>query len=224
MVHDVVGVIFVLLRAVIVRQPRQAQPGAEVDQNRLEAAHIAVRLHHRPADAVCGGFRLTDRAVEQRNAVVPLQVRRVGQNEVRKRHHLRRIGVGVDEFRDHILPVLILVRQHVHHAARVHGGVPGHVRHVHHHDVDLVRVARMGVRDHHVHQPMGRHRMFPRIRLVDALGVAVLVEREVLWPARIAQMRAVQRAAGLRRVVGWRVRLHRFRIGRLEPETARTFD
>ena len=224
MVHHVVGVVGELGRAVLIHQPRQAQLHAQLNERGLEPADVAVGLDHRPADAVRRLIRAADRTIQQRNAVMPFQIGRVRQDQVGEGHHLRRIGVGIDDLRDDVFAVLPLFGQHIHHALRVHRRVPGHVGHVHEEDIDRVRIARIGVRDHHMHQPVGRHRMFPRKRLVDAFRRAVRVDGEVFRPARIAEMRPVQRLAGRHLVVRRRVRLHRFRIGRLEAHAPRNLD
>ena len=54
----------------------------------------------------------------------------------------------------------------------------------------------MGVGDHHVHQPVGGERRVPGEGLVDARRPAVVVDQQVLGPAREAEMRADERLAG----------------------------
>ena len=63
-VDDVVGVIFILCGAVVIHKAGQLHFGAQLDQRGLEAAHIAVRLNHGPADRIRRALRLTDRAIE----------------------------------------------------------------------------------------------------------------------------------------------------------------
>jgi hypothetical protein len=59
--------------------------------------------------------------------------------------------------------------------------------------VDLVRIARMGVGNHHMHEAMRRHRVFPGERLVDPRRRAVVFQRQILRAPHEAQMRAIQR-------------------------------
>ena len=49
----------------------------------------------------------------------------------------------------------------------------------------------MRVRDHHMHQTMRGHRVFPCEGLVDAGWSAVVVQQQILGPLRIAKVRAV---------------------------------
>ena len=92
-VGDVVGVVLVFLAAVLVHETGQVQARAKFTQHRLEAAHIAVGFDHWPADRICHAVRLADRAVEQRDTVVPFQICRVGQHQIGIGHHFGRIGV-----------------------------------------------------------------------------------------------------------------------------------
>ncbi len=170
---DVVGVIGIFRAAVVIDKAGQVQPRAQIAEHGLEAAHVAVGVDHGPADRVGHGVRLADRAVEQADAVMPFEIGRVGQDQVGIGHHLGAVGIGIDDARDDIVAVRVLVGQHLDDAAGVHGGVPRHVRHVHEQRVDLVGIARVGVGDDHVHQAMRRQRVFPGEGLVDAGGVAV---------------------------------------------------
>ena len=160
-VGDVIGVILVFRAAVFVHKAGHAEPRAQIAEHRLEAAHVAVRLHHRPADRVRHRVAFADRAVQQADAVVTLQIGRVGQDQVGVGHHFGRIGIRIDDAGDDVVAVFVLVGQHVDDAGGIHRRIPRHVRHIHEKRVDLVRIARMGVRDHHMHQPMGRHRVVP---------------------------------------------------------------
>ena len=223
-VGDVVGVVGIGLIAVLIDERGQPQPGAQIAQHRLEAPHFAVGLHHRPADRIGGQIGFADRTVEQRDAVVPLQIGRVRQDQVGIGHHFRRIGIRIDDPRDHVVSVGIRVGEHGHGLGRVHRRIPRHVGHVEHQRVDPVGIARMGIGDDHVHQPVGRHRVVPRKRLVDALGIARLVQQQVLGPVHKAEVRPVERLAGPVAGMGFRMRRHGFRIGRLEPHAARRLD
>ncbi len=80
--HDVVGVIGVERAALGIDEAGQAKARAEVDQHRLEAAHVAVGFGHRPADRIARRPRLGDRAVEQADTVIPLHIGGVGQDQV----------------------------------------------------------------------------------------------------------------------------------------------
>ncbi len=82
----------------------------------------------------------------------------------------------------------------------------------------------MGVGDHHVHETVGRERVFPGESLVDAQGRAVVVQQEVLGPTRIAEMRSRQRLVRLKLRGGNRMRRHRLWIRRFEAEAAGTLD
>ena len=216
-VDDVIGVVLELGAAILVHHAGQAQPRAQIQQHRLKATHIAVRVHHRPADAVpcCTGFR--DRPVQQADAIVAFQIGGVGQDQVGVGHHLGRIGVGIDDAGNDIVAAVILVGEHPHHLGRVHRRVPRHIGHVEEQRVDAVGITRMGVGDQHVHQPMGRQRVFPRKRLVDPQRIAIRVNRQLLRPAHIAQMRPGQGFAGGGNGMGRRMRLNRFWVGWFQP-------
>ena len=175
-IGDVVSVVGVFLAAVVVDESRQAQLCAKLAKDRLKAAHVAVRLNHRPADRVGRGIRFANGPVEKRYAVVPFQISGIRQDQVRVGDHFGAIGIRIDDAGDDVVAVFVLVRQHLHHAADIHGGVPRHVGHVHEQRVDLVGIARVGVGNHHMHQPVARHGVFPCERLVDAGGAAVFVE------------------------------------------------
>ena len=169
-VHDVVAVILELGAAVVIHHAGKSQPRAQIEQHRLEAAHIAVRLDHRPADGVRHRIGLADRPVEKRDRIMPFEIGRVGKHQVGIGDHFRRIGVGIDQLRYLVLAGLrIGLGQHIHDAARIHRGIPRHVRHIHEQHVDRIGIAGDGVRDDHMHHPVGRHRGIPAIGLVDPL-------------------------------------------------------
>ena len=157
----IVGIILIFLAAIFIHKARQPKPRAKLAKDRLEAAHVTVGFDHRPADRVGHAVRFADRTIEQRDAVVSFQIGRVRQDQVCIGHHFRRIGIRIDDPRDHIVTVFIFVGQHLVHAAHVHRRVPRHIGHIHEKRVDLVRHARVRVRNHHMHQPVGRHRVFP---------------------------------------------------------------
>jgi hypothetical protein len=180
----------------------------------------AVGFDHRPADRVGRGVGLGDRAVEEADAVVPFEIGRVGQDEVGIGRHLGGVGVGVDDARDAVGAGFVAVREHLHDGGGVHRRVPRHVGHVEEERVDGVRVARMGVRDHHVEEPMDRQRVLPAEGLVDAGGGAVLAEREVVGAEGEAEVRAVERLAGTGAEMGARVGARGLGVGRLEAEGA----
>ncbi len=108
--HDVVGVILELVGTILVHKTRQTEFRAKLDKRRLEAADIAVRFYYRPADAVCNCVMLANRAIEKGDTVVTLKIGRVRENQVRERHHFRRIRIGIDDMRDHVIAVFIFVR------------------------------------------------------------------------------------------------------------------
>ena len=154
---------------------------------------------------------------------MPLHKGGVRQDQIGIGHHFRGIGVGIDDPRDHIFPVL-LIGQHLHHRGGVHRRIPRHIRHVKEQGVDPVGVAGMGIGDQHMHQAMGGERIFPGKRLVDPRRGAILLQRQLLWSAHIAQMRPRQGLARCGNEMRRRMRFHRFRIGRLHPEPARHID
>ncbi len=88
MIDDIIGIVLVEWGAAFIDETGKVEPRAQIDQDRLETAYIPVRLKDRPTDGITRGLRLGDRAVEQRNAVVPLEVRRVRQHEIGVRDHL----------------------------------------------------------------------------------------------------------------------------------------
>ena len=196
----------------------------EVAEHGLKAAHVSVRFDHRPADRVGGGVGLGDRAVQQRDAVVPFKVGGVGQDQVGVGDHFRAIGVGIDDVRDDVSAVRIGVGEHLHHPAGVHRRVPRHVGHVEEQRVDLVRVARVRVADHHMHQAVGGHRVFPRERLVDPGGVAVVVKAKVVGAVDVAEVGPVQRCAGGDFAMRFGMRGGGFGVGWFEAKAAGGFD
>ncbi len=86
-VSDVVGVILVFLAAVLIHETRQVQHRAKLTKHRLEAADIAVRLDHGPADRIGHTVGLAYRAVQQRDTIVPFQIGCVWQNQIGISHH-----------------------------------------------------------------------------------------------------------------------------------------
>ena len=123
------------------RHAGQAEPRAEIEQHGLERPHIAVGLDDRLADGIGRAIGFRDRPVEQRDAVPALEIGRVGQDEIGIVHHLRSIGVGIDDVRDDIFAGrLVLARSD---AAIVFGDihrrVPAHIRHVEEEHVDRDR-------------------------------------------------------------------------------------
>ncbi len=146
-VDEVVRIAARIARAAIgIGEARQFQPRAELDQDVLERPHVAVGLEHRLADRVGRPLGRADRPVEQRDAVPALEIGRVGQHEIGIRHHLREVRVGIDDARDLVAAVRLLVGQHGDRAGGVHRRVPRHVRHVHEQRVDLVRIAAQALR------------------------------------------------------------------------------
>ena len=78
----------------------------------------------------------------------------------------------------------------------------------------------MGVGNHHMHQTMGRHGVFPSVGLVNACSTAILFQAQIIWPLNIAQMRPVQRCARGDFAMRFGMRGDRFGIRRLEAEPA----
>ncbi len=155
---------------------------------------------------------------------MPFKIGGVGQDQIGIGDGFRRIGIGIDEMRDHVIAVLILVGQHIHGFGGVHGRVPGHVGHVHEQRVDLVGIAGMGIGDDHVHEAVGAHRVFPGVGFVDPRRAAVFFQAKIVGALDVPQMRAVERFAGGDAVMRFGMGRYRFRIGRLEAEAAGNFD
>ena len=78
-----------------------------------------------------------------------------------------------------------------------------------------------------MHHPVRRHRGIPAIGLVDPLGCAIVINDQVFRPQYITKRRTAKRRIGchlIRPASGFRVRMRRFRIWRLETKTARGLD
>ena len=107
MIDDVVGIEAGISRlAVEIDDARQTQPRAQIEHHILEGPHIAIGRHHRLADGVARGIGLADRPVEQRDAIMALEIRRVRQHEIGIGDHLGEVRIGVDDMRDAILAAL----------------------------------------------------------------------------------------------------------------------
>ena len=121
-IGDVIGIAARIAGGAVFRdQAGQADPRAQLDQHVLERADIAVRRHDRLADRIGGPVGRADRPVEQADAVPAFEIGRIGQHEVGVGHHLRPVGVGIEDFRYLVLPGRrIAIGQHVHRARRVH--------------------------------------------------------------------------------------------------------
>ena len=75
-----------------------------------------------------------------------------------------------------------------------------------------------------MHHPVRRHRGIPAIGLVDPLRRAIGIDNQIFRPQYIAERRTAKRCFGrnlIRPAGRLRVRVRRFRIRRLETETAR---
>ena len=155
---------------------------------------------------------------------MPFQIGRVRENQIGVGYHFGRISVRIDDMRDHVVAVFILVGQHLMYAAYVHGRVPRHVRHIHKQRVDLVWHACMRIRDHHMHQPVGRHRVFPGIGFVDPCRVAFGIEQQVLWAVSITKVRAIKCRTGGDFSMWFRMRRCRLGVGRFETHATGHFD
>ena len=148
---------------------RPARPARAARRDR--ASRIGWRI------ASAGGVGLGDRAVEQRDRVVALEVRRVGQHEIGEGDGLRLERVARRRRTESCSRRRAsFARQHLARAGRVHRRVPRHVRHEQQQRVDRIGIAGDGVGDHHVHQAVRGERRFPRVRLVDAQRRAVGVD------------------------------------------------
>ena len=87
MIDHIIRIISKFSTAIFIGHAWQAKTRAEIEQDRLKAAYIAIRLHHRPADTVCNGICLANRPVKKRDTVVPLKIGCVRQDQICKRHH-----------------------------------------------------------------------------------------------------------------------------------------
>ena len=87
--YDVVCIVLVGRRPVLIDESGQTEPCTQIDQGRLKPAHIPIWRDYRPSNRIRDGFGLTNRTVQQRNAIVTLQIGRVGQNEIGEGHHFR---------------------------------------------------------------------------------------------------------------------------------------
>ena len=228
-VHQVIGIpAGIFRRAVFVGQAGQPDTRAEIDQHRLERAHVAVGFDHRLADRIRRAVGAADRPVEQRHRVPPLQVGRVGQDNVAIGHRVGPERIRIDDERNFVVAGFrVAVGQHVDHAGRVHRRIPRHVGHEHEQRVDRVRVALPRIGDDHVHHAVGADRRFPGKRLVDALRRAVGIDQQVFRSHREAERRSGQ--DGIRvDLAGLARRFLRRRAGpregRLVAEAARHVD
>ena len=228
MIDDVVRIAAgVARRAVGARHARKADARAEVEQHGLEGAHVTLGLHHRLADRIRRAISLRDRAVEERDAVPALEIGGVGQHEVGVMHHLGGIGVRIDDLRDGVAAVRLLLRQIPDGIRHVHRRVPAHVGHVHEQDVDAVGVLLGGVGDDHMHHAVGGQGRIPAIGFVEALRRAFSINQQVFGRGDEAERRAGQRRVGLH-LAGLSGGLHagRRRLGewRLVAEATRHID
>ena len=145
MVDHVVGIIRVFRAAVLIHEPGQSQTRTQINQHRLEPTHVTIRFNHRPTNGIRGGICLANWTIQQADTIVTFKVCCVRQDQIGIGHHFRTIGIGIDDARNDIFAVLILIRQHIHDGICVHRTVPAHVRHVHEQCVDLVRIACMSI-------------------------------------------------------------------------------
>ena len=82
----------------------------------------------------------------------------------------------------------------------------------------------MCIRNHHMHQAVRGHRIFPRERFVDPRRASVGLESEIFGAVHKAKMRAIKGRAGGDFAMGLGVDRRRLWIGRFEPEAAGHFD
>ena len=97
----------------------------------LPRPHVAVELDQRIADRVGRRIRLGNRAIEQRDGVVALEIGGVRQDQVGEVDHLGMEGVDHHQERNLVLAGSsgVFRAQHVLDIRRVHGRVPRHVGH-----------------------------------------------------------------------------------------------
>ena len=91
MVDDVVGIVAIDRHTGRVDHARQLQPRAELEQDRLETAHVAQlsilqnlrgRLEDGMADCIRRSIGVGDRAIEHRHAIVAFEIGGVGKHQV----------------------------------------------------------------------------------------------------------------------------------------------
>ena len=137
------------------------------------------------------------------------------------------LPLSLSEEGDRVLAVVGAAVEHLAHRHRVHRRVPRHVGHEDHQRVQAVGIALDRGGDHVVHHSVGRQRMLPGERVVDAQRRAVGVHRQLLGAGGKPERRRVQRRVGLHEagvVEGAIVRDDVPRIGRLVPEAPRRID
>ncbi len=223
-VGDEVLVAAELGRAIFLGEGRELEPSGQLHHHILPRPHVTIGLEDWVADGVTNGVWLGDRAIEQGNGVVTLEVGGIRQDQVTKIHHFRMEGIDDHQEGDLVLSVLVLGLEHFLHIGRVHGGVPTHVGHEEDQRIDAIGILVHCVGDHHVHQPMVGNGRFPGVGLVDTLWAPFLVNYQVLGGRWKAQRQRLQRSIR-RTVLGGLVwRRHRFRVRSLGAETAGAID
>ena len=203
------------------------EAGRQLDQHLLERPALPQRRHHRHTHRIHRTIKLRDRPVQHAHHIMPLQVSGVRQHQVGKGHGLTLEGVTHHQEGDHMLASLILAVEHLTHRHGVHRAVPGHVGHEDQQGVDAVGVTLGGVGDHVVHQAVGRQRVLPRKRVVDADRRAVRVDGQLVRVRRETQRRRIERGVGfdhLGRVESPVVGHDVARVRRLMPKAARRVD
>jgi len=226
-IDDELRIVAILALAFRRRERGELEAARQFDEHFLERLAFARRRHDGHAHGIDGAVELGNRPVEHRHRVVAFEVRRIGQDQIGERCHLRLERIAHDDERNLVLAVVVFVREHLADFDGIHRRVPRHVGHEDQQRVDRIRIAAPRVRDDAVHQAMHGERIFPRERLVDAHGFAALVDEQVLGRGRPAERTIRERRIGLH-VVGtvrrFRRRRHRARIRRLVPEAPRPVD
>ena len=87
MIDHIIRIISKFSTAIFIGHAWQAKTRTEIEQDRLKAAYITIRLHHRPAYTVCHRICLANRPIQKRDTVMPLKIGCVRQDQICKRHH-----------------------------------------------------------------------------------------------------------------------------------------
>ena len=88
MIDDIVTIILEFWCAITVHHAGQTKPCTQIKQHRLEAAHITIRFHHRPANGIGNTVSLADRPIKQLDRVIAFEICRVRQNQIGIGNHL----------------------------------------------------------------------------------------------------------------------------------------
>ena len=106
----------------------------------------------------------------------------------------------------------------------IHRRVPAHVGHEQEQHVDRLRIAGPGIADHRVQHAVHGQRIRPRVGVVDAARLAVVIHQQVFGPVDETERRRIELAVGVARLARPVGRRNRPRERRLVTKTARRID